>query len=119
MKIKGFDTTTSPLLIAEIGNNHEGDPELAMSLVDAAISTGADMVKIQIIDPLQLVTRDQIKRIEQLNRFRLPMEVFIAIAQRVKSAGCLFAASAFDVASLKAILPHLDAIKIASRRPKF
>lgn len=35
-------------VIAEIGNNHQGDPEIAKRLVDAAIAAGADCVKFQL-----------------------------------------------------------------------
>jgi N-acetylneuraminate synthase len=37
-------------LIAEIGNNHQGDPELAKRLVDLALEAGADAVKFQLRD---------------------------------------------------------------------
>jgi sialic acid synthase SpsE len=84
MKIAGFDTQKSPLLIAEIGNNHEGDAERAMQLAEAAIAAGADMVKIQVIDPARLVSADQSDRIAQLNRFRLPLEVFVEMGRRVR-----------------------------------
>jgi sialic acid synthase SpsE/sugar phosphate isomerase/epimerase len=35
-------------VIAEIGNNHQGDIEMAKRLVDAAIDSGADCVKFQL-----------------------------------------------------------------------
>lgn len=35
-------------VIAEIGNNHQGDPAMARQLVDAAIAAGADCVKFQL-----------------------------------------------------------------------
>ena len=35
-------------VIAEIGNNHQGDPEMARALVNAAITAGADCVKFQL-----------------------------------------------------------------------
>jgi len=36
------------LLIAEIGNNHQGDVEFAKHLVDLAVDAGADVVKFQL-----------------------------------------------------------------------
>lgn len=38
------------LVIAEIGINHEGDPALCAWLIEAAARSGADAVKLQIID---------------------------------------------------------------------
>ena len=37
----------SPLVIAEIGINHEGSLGTAIELVDAAISSGAEIIKHQ------------------------------------------------------------------------
>ncbi len=114
MKIAEFDTNVRPLLIAEIGNNHEGDGVLALEMAEAAMEAGAGAVKIQIINPVHLVNRSQTDRIAQLERYRLPLDVFIEIGCRVRAKGGLFMASAFDLASLEAIMPHLDAVKIAS-----
>lgn len=114
MKIAEYDTDARPLLIAEIGNNHEGDAVLALEMAEAAIEAGAGAVKIQIIDPVRLVNRSQKDRIAQLERYRLPLDVFIDMGRRVRARGGLFMASAFDLMSLDAIMPHLDAVKIAS-----
>lgn len=114
MIIGNHDTATAPLLIAEIGNNHEGDRALAMDLVDAALEAGADAVKIQLIDPPRLVSVTQKERIAQLGRYRLPLDDYLEMGRRTRAKGRLFMASAFDVDSLAAILPELDAVKIAS-----
>ena len=37
----------SPLVIAEIGINHEGDIDLAIEMADAAIDAGAEIIKHQ------------------------------------------------------------------------
>ncbi len=114
MIIGGFDTAQRPLLIAELGNNHEGDPALALHLADAAVEAGADAVKVQVIDPPRLVNVSQAERIAQLTRFRLDREVFLEMARRVRNRGRLFMASVFDCASLVGMIGDLDAIKIAS-----
>ncbi|TLG77601.1 N-acetylneuraminate synthase family protein [Methylocystis sp. B8] len=114
MKIGSFDLAERPFLIAEIGNNHEGNPELALKLVDAAVDAGADAVKVQLINPLRLVNRSEQQRIAQLSRFRLEREVFLEMARRVRGRGGLFMASAFDCDTLQEWVGDLDAIKIAS-----
>ena len=44
------------LIIAEAGVNHNGDPALALELVDAAAEAGADLVKLQTFKAERLVT---------------------------------------------------------------
>lgn len=114
MKIGRFDIARRPLLIAEIGNNHEGDPTQARALVDAALDCGVDAVKVQVIDPVRLVNISQKERIAQLSRFSLSAETMAEMAARTKRGGALFMASAFDAGSLSRIAPHCDAIKVAS-----
>lgn len=108
------DTARRPLLIAEIGNNHEGDPKLALRLAEAAVDSGADAVKVQIIVPQRLVNIAQQERIAQLTRFRLEYRVFMEMAERVRARGALFMASVFDCDTLKEVVGDLDAVKIAS-----
>jgi N,N'-diacetyllegionaminate synthase len=114
MKIGYVDLTERPLLIAEIGNNHEGNAELAFKLAEAAVEAGADAVKVQLINPLRLVNRSEHQRIAQLSRFRLGREVFLEMAKRVRGRGALFMASAFDCDTLSEWIADLDVIKIAS-----
>ena len=114
MKIAAFDTEVRPFLIAEIGNNHEGDHGHAYELVAAALDAGVDAVKVQVIDPPRLVNLAQQERIAQLTRFVLPLEVFAEMAERTRRGGACFMASAFDTGSLARIAPLCDAIKLAS-----
>ncbi|MFN8413208.1 MAG: N-acetylneuraminate synthase family protein [Anaerolineales bacterium] len=114
MKIGNRDLTRERILIAEIGNNHEGDPKLALEMAHAAAESGADVVKVQLIDPERLVNISQTQRIEQLSRFRLSMQTFEEMANIARTKGALFMASAFDVDSLQSISPLLDGVKIAS-----
>ena len=48
-----------PLLIAEIGGNHEGDFQYAKKLTKLAIKSGADVAKFQIYNGDSLVNKIQ------------------------------------------------------------
>ncbi|MBI4662344.1 MAG: N-acetylneuraminate synthase family protein [Verrucomicrobia bacterium] len=114
MIIGNRDLRKQRLLIAEIGNNHEGDARLALEMVGAAAAAGADAVKVQVINPERLVNRSQKERIAQLSRFRLPRSVFVEMAGLAKEKGILFIASAFDFESLDSVAELVDSVKIAS-----
>ena len=47
MRIAGIDLDRHVLVIAEIGNNHEGSFELAQEMIRSAAGTGVDAVKFQ------------------------------------------------------------------------
>lgn len=114
MRIGGCDTDREIVLIAEIGNNHEGDPVIARRMVEEAACAGAQAVKVQIIDPERLVHCSQTQRIAQLRRFRLPESVVFELAGLARSLGLIFVASVFDLDSLAKFVHVLDAVKIAS-----
>jgi len=116
MIIENINLEQDRILIAEIGNNHEGDIALAKDLTVAAIESGADAVKFQLITPKNLVHFSETDRITQLERFKIPLSTIIELAAYVKSQGKLFIASLFDLSFLqeKELMEHLAAIKIAS-----
>ena len=49
---------SSPIIIAEIGNNHQGSYDAAVDLIDAAIIAGADVVKFQLRDMSAIYSED-------------------------------------------------------------
>ena len=49
MKIGDFNTEEKVLVIAEIGNNHEGDFALAKKMIRLASASGANAVKFQSV----------------------------------------------------------------------
>lgn len=51
MRLFGVNLTERPLLIAEIGINHNGDSDLARKMIKAAAEAGADVVKFQAFAP--------------------------------------------------------------------
>ena len=81
MEIKNWKSDNKVLIIAEIGNNHEGNYSLAEELIGLAIEAGADAVKFQTIIPERLVSVHQKDRIAQLKKFQLSYAQFESLAK--------------------------------------
>ena len=73
-----FKGKHGPLLIAEIGGNHEGDFEYAKKLTELAIEADVDFIKFQLytgdglVNPLENLQRNQhFKKIKSFIRLTL------------------------------------------------
>lgn len=114
MRIGRSDTDVRVLVIAEIGNNHEGDIGLARELVERAAEAGADAVKFQTIRAERLVRRSEVARFQRLKRFELSMSAFAELGELAHMRGLLFLSTPFDFESARELVPLVDALKIAS-----
>lgn len=114
MRIAGIDLDRHVLVIAEIGNNHEGSFELAQEMIRSAAGTGVDAVKFQTIVPERLVSADQTDRLTQLRKFQFSYEQFDGLKQTADDAGVLFLSTPFDIESAKFLDRLVPAFKIAS-----
>src|SRR6266446_312469 len=97
------------LVIAEAGVNHNGDPALALGLVDAAADCGADIVKFQTFRADATVTRDAPKASYQktqtgagsqhdmLRRLELDEAMHERLQARCAARGIEFLSTPFDV----------------------
>lgn len=104
-----------PLLIAEIGGNHEGDFEAALHMTDLAIASGADVVKFQIYSGDTLVSPvESPDRHRHFQRFELTREQHLQLARRIIEAGCIYNASVWDLEALEWLDPHLTFYKVGS-----
>lgn len=104
-----------PLLIAEIGGNHEGDFEAALHMTDLAIASGADVVKFQIYSGDTLVSPvESPDRHRHFQRFELTREQHLQLARRIIEAGCIYNASVWDLEALHWLDPHLTFYKVGS-----
>jgi len=114
MRIGSFDTSERVLVIAEIGNNHEGSVGRARSLVEEAAAIGVDAVKFQTFRTEHYVSRSDEERFQRLERFRLTESEFIELAELAHRLGVLFISTAFDLESGRFLADIADCVKAAS-----
>ena len=67
--------TKKTLIIAEIGNNHEGDISNAKKLIKLASKAGVDAVKFQTFITDKFINPKDIKRFNQLRKFELGFKI--------------------------------------------
>jgi len=114
-------------VIFEAGLNHNGDPEIALQLVEAAAACGADAVKFQKRDISSLATRNMLDSSETRfpslgntyrevrSKLELSKDVYLALKSRSHELGLHFMVTPFDTKSLNFILDiGVDSIKVAS-----
>ena len=114
MKIGRVETTDQVMIVAEVGNNHEGNAALAEELIDRAAEAGADAVKFQTFKTEHLVRRTDEARFQRLKSFELSQEQFMSLAEKARAAGILFLSTPFDLDSARFLEPIVPAYKIAS-----
>ena len=109
-----FKELTQTLVIAEIGNNHEGDIAVAREMVDRAAETGADAVKFQTFIAEKFSSAQDAERFKRLKGFQLSFDDFAELADRARSKGLLFFSTPLDLESARFLAGIVDAMKIAS-----
>jgi sialic acid synthase SpsE/sugar phosphate isomerase/epimerase len=113
-------------IIAEVGNNHNGDFGLAKELVDLAVASKADCVKFQMRDLLSLYS-NQGKNAEAgydlgsqytldlLNKFQLSDDQLCQVFDYCKQRGILPLCTPFDLVSVRVLDDYgLEGFKVAS-----
>ncbi|MCX7258650.1 MAG: N-acetylneuraminate synthase family protein, partial [Polaromonas sp.] len=112
-------------VIAEIGNNHNGDIKLAKHLVDLALDAGADCVKFQMRDMASLyktgATIDAAADLgaqytmDLLNKFQLSNSEMIEVFDYCKSLGLTPLCTPWDLKSLDILENYgMEGYKVAS-----
>ncbi|MBT5263512.1 MAG: hypothetical protein HOL85_01665 [Rhodospirillaceae bacterium] len=114
MEVCSVDLAKKVLIIAEAGNNHEGDFGLARELVSAAAATGVDAVKFQTIVPERLVSPAETARVAQLSKYQLSPDQFTELSELAAKEGIAFLSTPFDTGSVDVLDPIVSAFKIAS-----
>ena len=119
MKIASINTSDKVLIIAEIGNNHEGSIDEAKNLIRAAAEAGANAVKFQTIIPDLLVSSDQTDRLNQLGRYAFSKAQFFELKKEADRLEVIFLSTPFDLDSVDFLNPIVPAFKIASGDSNF
>lgn len=94
-----FDPSKKAFIVAEIGNNHEGNFDLAMEMVEAAAKTGVDAVKFQTFIPESFVSNNDGARLEKLNKFKLTYDQFRNLEKRSRELDLIFFSTPLDIES--------------------
>ena len=116
-----------PYLIAEAGVNHNGDPALALRLVDAAVDAGADAVKFQTFRADSLATpaapqaeyqrrrAEATSQVEMLRALELSADALRAVFARAAERGITAFSTPFDLASAGLLVElEVPALKVGS-----
>ena len=124
MLIGDLDTTETVYVVAEIGGNHNGDPETAYRLVELAAKAGASAVKFQTyraetlvhpsVEPLPIVKKYYDTQLARFKDLELEWEVYERIFRQCAGLGIHFLTTPFDLEILERMTPQMSAIKIAS-----
>jgi sialic acid synthase SpsE len=101
-------------IIAEIGNNHEGNFSLAKKLIDEAKKCQVDAVKFQTIVPEKFIYKENIDRLNQLKRFQLSYKDFKKLSVYAKKKGLIFISTPFDLDSAKFLNKVQNIFKVSS-----
>lgn len=102
------------IIIAEAGVNHNGSPEIAKQLIDAAADAGADYVKFQTFkanriaskkakkaDYQQHTTNSDESQLDMLKRLELSEETHLELIAYCKSKQIAFLSTPFDFESIE------------------
>lgn len=102
------------IIIAEAGVNHNGEIGLALELIDAAASVGADYIKFQTFNTDNLLvkgakkaeyqiksTKDNLSQYEMLKKYELSINQQKLLIERCNDKNIKFLTSAFDNESLQ------------------
>jgi sialic acid synthase SpsE len=114
MKLGNFDTSKKVLIIAEIGNNHEGNFDLAVEMIRKAALAGADAVKFQTFKTENFISRLEKDRFARLKKFELPFEKVKALSEEAKKNSVIFLSTPFDLESAEFLNRIVPVFKIAS-----
>jgi sialic acid synthase SpsE len=111
--IPKFNPKKKVFIIAEIGNNHEGNFNTAKKLIKAAASTGVDAVKFQTFITDDFVSLDH-PSYERLKKFEFTHQQFLKLKKFANKQQLNFISTPLDFLSANFLKKNCKIIKIAS-----
>ena len=114
MKIEKADTGEKVLIVAEIGNNHEGKFSVAEEMIGIACEAGVDAVKFQTFRTEHYIGSDNRERYNMLKSFELTEEDYQKLKKKADESKLLFISTPFDVGSATFLNGFIPAFKISS-----
>ena len=114
MKLKNFNLKKKVFIIAEVGNNHEGNFKIAKKLVNLAAKAGADAIKFQTFKTENFIRKKDVKRFKQLKKFELSYDQFKSLKKLAHLKKLKFLSTPLDLESADFLIQGADLIKIAS-----
>ena len=114
MKLKNFNLKKKVFIIAEIGNNHEGNFNNAKKMVKLAAKAGADAVKFQTFRTENFIRKIDKKRFNQLKKFELSYKQFKSLRDLAHKNKLKFISTPLDLESANFLIANADLIKISS-----
>ena len=114
MIINGFDTKKKVLIVAEIGNNHEGNFNLAKKMIYLAHKAGANAVKFQTYKVENFILKKNVERFRKLKKFQLSFSQFKRLRDYALKKKMIFFSTPLDLDSASFLGKLCPVIKIAS-----
>src|SRR5262245_6697761 len=116
-----FRTPDRTVVVAEVGVNHNGSVEMALSMIDAAVAAGAHVVKFQAFRSEKEISKFAAKtpyqeettssegnQLEMCRALELSPAALHAVEARCRTLGVGFLCAAFDFESADLLLDDLD-----------
>ncbi|MBD1132721.1 N-acetylneuraminate synthase family protein [Pelagibacterales bacterium SAG-MED45] len=113
MSIPNFNPRKKVFIIAEIGNNHEGNFNVAKKLIRSAAKAGADAVKFQTFVTNNFVNLDH-PSFGRLKKFEFTHQQFLKLKKLANSQNLNFISTPLDFSSAHFLKKNCKIIKIAS-----
>ena len=114
MNKKNFNFKNKILVVAEIGNNHEGSFSLAKKLIEKAAKAGVDAVKFQTFKTEKFINDNDQLRYKRYKKFELSKDKFYKLSKFAKSKRLIFISTPLDIESAVYLNKCVDYFKISS-----